>query len=274
MNAQEQYKEKTNEELLKLYKETGSLEVKQEIVMRYIYLVKSIALQMRDIYMSFTQVDDIISEGVIAIMSSIDKFDIEKNVKFETFISKRIKGMIIDLARKQDWVPRSTRKSTRDIEEAVTTLYNKLGYYPSVQEITEYLNITPEKYQETMRKAALFNILSLDMVLAEAQGNEVGVSLPQGEKNEQPESKFLKKELTEVLAEGVGTLKENEQLVISLYYIEELNMRQIADVLEVSEPRVSQIHTNAIKKLRKHMERFNEERESKKNVSRILRSDV
>ncbi len=126
MNTQEQYKDKTNEELLKLYKETGSLEVKQEIVMRYIYLVKSIALQMRDIYMSFSQVDDIISEGVIAIMSSIDKFDMDKNVKFETFISKRIKGMIIDLARKQDWVPRSTRKSTRDIEEAVTTLYNRL----------------------------------------------------------------------------------------------------------------------------------------------------
>ena len=258
METQERYKEKTNEELLKLYKETGSLEIKQEIVMRYIYLVKSIALQMRDIYLSFSQVDDIISEGVIAIMSSIDKFDVDKNVKFETFISKRIKGMIIDLARKQDWVPRSTR----DIEEAVTTLYNKHGYYPSVQEVTEYLNITPEKYQETMRKAALFNILSLDMVLAEAQGNEVGVSLPQGEKNEQPESKYLKKELTEVLAEGVGLLKENEQLVISLYYIDELNMRQIADVLSVSEPRVSQIHTNAIKKLRKHMERFNEEKES------------
>ena len=246
MNTQELYKEKTNEELLKMYKESGSLEIKQEIVMRYIYLVKSIALQMRDIYVSFSQVDDIISEGVIAIMSSLDKFDMDKNVKFETFISKRIKGMIIDLARKQDWVPRSTRKSTRDIEEAVTTLYNRLGYYPSVEEVTKYLNITPEKYQETMRKAALFNVLSLDMVLAEAQGNEIGV----------------KKELTEVLAEGIGTLKENEQLVISLYYIDELNMRQIADVLKVSEPRVSQIHTNAIKKLRKHMERFNEEKES------------
>ena len=254
--------EKTNEELLKMYKESGSLEIKQEIVMRYIYLVKSIALQMRDIYVSFSQVDDIISEGVIAIMSSLDKFDMDKNVKFETFISKRIKGMIIDLARKQDWVPRSTRKSTRDIEEAVTTLYNRLGYYPSVEEVTKYLNITPEKYQETMRKAALFNVLSLDMVLAEAQGNEIGVKMPHGEKNDQPESQFLKKELTEVLAEGIGTLKENEQLVISLYYIDELNMRQIADVLKVSEPRVSQIHTNAIKKLRKHMERFNEEKES------------
>ena len=169
--------------------------------------------------------------------------------------------MIIDLARKQDWVPRSTRKSTRDIEDAVTTLYNKLGYYPSVQEVTEYLEITPEKYHETMRKAALFNILSLDMVLAEAQGSEISVKLPQGEMNEQPENQLLRKELTEELAEGIGSLKENEQLVISLYYIDELNMRQIAEVLQVSEPRVSQIHANAIKKLRKHMEKFNEEKE-------------
>lgn len=256
MGTQEQYKDKSNEELLQLYKETGSLEIKQEIVMRYIYLVKSIALQMRDIYLSFSQVDDIISEGVIAIMSAIDKFDVEKNVKFETFISKRIKGMIIDLARKQDWVPRSTRKNTRDIEDAVTTLYNKLGYYPSIQEVTEYLNITPEKYQDTMRKASLFNILSLDMVLAEAQGNEISMKLPQVETNEQPENQFLKKEITEVLAEGIKKLKENEQLVISLYYIDDLNMRQIADVLQVSEPRVSQIHSNAIKKLRVHMEKF------------------
>ncbi len=269
MSVQEVYKEKTNEELLQLYKETGSLEVKQEIVMRYIYLVKSIALQMRDIYMSFSQVDDIINEGVIAIMSAVDKFDLDKNVKFETYISKRIKGMIVDLARKQDWVPRSTRKSTRDIEDAVTTLYNKHGYYPSVQEVTDYLHITPEKYQETMRKAALFNILSLDMVLAEAQGNELGVKPPQGEISEQPEERFLKRELSEALAEGVGQLKENEQLVISLYYIDELNMRQIAEVLEVSEPRISQIHANAIKKLKKYMEKFNEEKESK-NVSGIL----
>ncbi len=269
MGTQELYNEKSNEELLKLYKETGSLEVKQEIVMRYIHLVKSIALQMRDIYLSFVQVDDIINEGVIAIMSAVDKFDVDKNVKFETYISKRIKGMIIDLARKQDWVPRSTRKNTRDIEEAVTTLYNKLGYYPSVQEVTGYLDITPEKYHETMRKAALFNILSLDMVLAEAQGNEVSAKLSQNDVHEQPEVQLLKKELTEILAEGINALKENEQLVISLYYIDELNMRQIADVLQVSEPRVSQIHANAIKKLRKHMEKFNEERE-RKNVSGVL----
>ncbi|MEZ3435888.1 MAG: FliA/WhiG family RNA polymerase sigma factor [Lachnospiraceae bacterium] len=269
MSTQKLHKDKSNEELLKLYKETNSLEVKQELVMRYIYLVKSIALQMRDIYLSFVQVDDIINEGVIAIMSAIDKFDMDKHVKFETYISKRIKGMIIDLARKQDWVPRSTRKNTRDIEDAVTTLYNKLGYYPSVQEVTDYLDISTEKYHETMRKAALFNILSLDMVLAEAQGNEISTKLDQGEPPSQPEDKFLQKELSEILATGIRGLKDNEQLVVSLYYIDELNMRQIADVMQVSEPRVSQIHSNAIRKLRKYMEKFNEER-GRKGVSGIL----
>ena len=251
------------------YARVKTPDLREKLILEYAPLVKVVAGRL-SMYLGYNvEYEDLVSYGVFGLIDAIDKFDMDKNVKFETFISKRIKGMIIDLARKQDWVPRSTRKSTRDIEEAVTTLYNRLGYYPSVQEVTEYLNITPEKYQETMRKASLFNVLSLDMVLAEAQGNEAGVTLPQGEKNDQPESQFLKKELTEVLAEGIGTLKENEQLVISLYYIDELNMRQIADVLKVSEPRVSQIHTNAIKKLRKHMERFNEEKESR-NVSRVL----
>ena len=166
-------------------------------------------------------------------------------------------------------MPRSTRKNARDIDEAVVMLYNKLGYYPSVQEVSDYLNISTEKYQEAMRKAAMFNILSLDMVLAEAQENKTGVVMPSSEEKEQPENKLLMKEVSQTLAEGIGTLKENEQLVISLYYVDELNMRQIAQVMEVSEPRVSQIHTNAIKKLNKYMQRFNEERE-RRHVSGIL----
>lgn len=261
MNTQTVYKEKSNEELLQEYKQTGALEVKQELVMRYIYLVRNIALQMRDIYMNFAQIDDIVNEGVIAIMSAIDKFDLKKNVKFETYISKRLKGMIIDLARKNDWVPRTTRKNSRDIEDAVTMLYNKLGYYPSIQEVADYLEISVGKYQEAIRKTALFNILSLDMVLAEAQEHGVGAGLPASEEREQPEQKFLQAELSKILADAVRKLKEKEQLVVSLYYVEELNMRQIASILEVSEPRVSQIHSNAMKKLRKYMQKFSEERE-------------
>lgn len=273
MKTQEEYKDKSNEELLRQYSISHKLEIKQELVIRYVYIVKSIALQMRDIYMSFSQIEDIINEGVIVIMNAIEKFEPEKNVKFETYISKRIKGMIIDLARKQDWVPRSARKSARDIEEAVSVLYNKTGRYPSEEEVAAYLEIPLEKYRNTVHKAALFNILSLDMVLAEAQENSGHIQMPKSGEQEQPENRLLEKEAREALAEGIKKLKENEQLVISLYYVEELNMRQIASVMQVSEPRVSQIHSNAIKKLKKYMQKFNEEGD-RKNVSGILQSGV
>lgn len=269
MSIQEDYMEKSNEELLQIYGCTHSLEVKQELVMRYIYVVKSIALQMRDVYISFSQMEDIVNEGVLVIMNAIEKFDMEKQVKFETYISKRIKGMIIDLARKQDWVPRSVRKSARDIEEAVTKLYNEKGEEPSPEDVVEYLGITMEKYQEILRKSSLFNVLSLDMVLAEAQENSTHMQLPISEEEKQPEACLLQQELTGTLAEGIKTLKEKEQLVISLYYVEELNMRQIAQILEVSEPRVSQIHSSGIRKLKKYMQKFNQEGE-KKHVSRVL----
>lgn len=269
MKTRADYTEKSNEELLQMYSRTHSLEIKQELVMRYVYIVKSVALQMRDVYSSFSQIEDIVNEGVIVIMNAIEKFDMDKNVKFETYISKRIKGMIIDLARKQDWVPRSARKNARDIDEAVTALYNKTGMYPTPEEVASYLEISMDKYQDILRKTSLFHILSLDMVLAEAQENSTRAQLPDVGEEKQPEACLLKQELSEVLAEGIKTLKEKEQMVISLYYVEELNMRQIAEALQVSEPRVSQIHSNAIKKLKRHMQKFNQEGE-KKNVSGVL----
>ena len=245
----------TNEELLTEYQKTGGLSLKQELVMRYVYIVRSIAIQMRDVYVSFAQIEDIVNEGVLVIMSALDKFDPEKNVKFETYISKRIKGMVIDMARKQDWIPRSVRKNARDIDEVTTKLYNELGRYPTPEEIASYLNISLEKYQEAQRKTTLYNVLSLDLVLDEGGENKKTVYLPSKDENEQPELKCLKKESGEVLAEGIRKLKENEQLVISMYYVEELNMKQIAEVLSVSEPRVSQIHANAVKKLKTYLQK-------------------
>lgn len=99
------------EALVEEYQRTGQHEIKQELVMRYIHVVRSIALQMRGVYLNFAQVDDMISEGVIALMSAVDKFDPSKNVKFETYVSKRIRGLVIDLARRQDWVSRGVRRS-------------------------------------------------------------------------------------------------------------------------------------------------------------------
>ena len=243
----------TNEEILTEYEKTGGLSLKQELVMRYVYIVRSIAIQMRDVYVSFAQIEDIVNEGVLVIMSALDKFDPEKNVKFETYISKRIKGMVIDMARKQDWIPRSVRKNARDIDEVTTKLYNELGRYPTPEEIAGHLNMSLEKYQEAQRKTTLFNVLSLDLVLDDGGESKKTVYLPSKNENEQPELNCLKKEAGEVLAEGIRSLKENEQMVISLYYVEELNMKQIAEVMSISEPRVSQIHANAVKKLKTYL---------------------
>ena len=243
----------TNEELLTEYQKTGGLSLKQELVMRYVYIVRSIAIQMRDVYVSFAQIEDIVNEGVLVIMSALDKFDPEKNVKFETYISKRIKGMVIDMARKQDWIPRSVRKNARDIDEVTTKLYNELGRYPTPEEVAGHMNMSLEKYQEAQRKTTLFNVLSLDLVLDDGGESKKTVYLPSKNENEQPELNCLKKEAGEILAEGIRSLKENEQLVISLYYVEELNMKQIAVVMSISEPRVSQIHANAVKKLKTYL---------------------
>lgn len=249
-----QFADKSNEALLEQYSKTGYLEIKQELVLRYIYVVKSAAIRMRDVYLGFAQMDDIISEGVITLMNAIDKFDLEKNVKFETYISKRIRGMIIDLARKQDWVPRSTRRRAKTIQEAIEDLTNQNGRQPEEEELAEYLGVTLEKFREINSKINLFSVVSLDMILDGEGDSKQTIAIPSDVMNEQPENFYLEQEFKQILTDGIQMLKEKEQMVISLYYVEELNMKQIAEVMQVSEPRISQIHTNAIRKLKEYIE--------------------
>lgn len=245
--------DQTNEELLALYRQTGRLEVKQEIALRYLYIVKSIAVQMRNVYAGFSQVEDIVNEGVIMLMKAIDKYEADKNAKFETYVSKRIRGMIIDIARKQDWIPRTVRKSYRDIKEAAVAFYSENGREPSADELSELLDMDKEKFRDIMGKANLFSVLSLDMVLEETKEQYRSIQIPSDKKEEQPEEHLMDKEFRRILAAGIRNLKDNEQTVISLYYIEELNMKEIAGIMHVSEPRISQIHAGAIRKLKEYI---------------------
>lgn len=251
-----EWKNQSNEELLLMYSKQPSIEIKQEIVLRYLPMLKSIAIQMRNVYLGFAQLDDIVNEGAIAIMNAVDKYEIEKNVKFETYISKRIRGLVIDMARKQDWVPRSVRKSAKDVEQATVLLHDQLGYMPSANEIAEHLEIDVEKYYEISAKIPLFNILSLDVVLEESMESKKSIQITSSNVHEQPEQYILEEELKAILQQGIASLKEKEQLVLSLYYVEELHMKDIAQVLEVSEPRISQLHANAILKLKNYMQKY------------------
>ncbi|MCI8321962.1 MAG: FliA/WhiG family RNA polymerase sigma factor [Dorea sp.] len=241
------------QELLDAYRSTGDESFKWELVLRYKGLIKKVALQARGIYSHFAQVDDVISEGVLALLSAIDKYDPEKGAKFDTYVSRRIRGMVIDMARKQDWLPRSLRKRTKEIDLAITELYNELNRYPNDTEIADKLGITPEKYQKESTAIALGNVLSLG-AMADMTGTDSGMlEIPAKDTAGQPEAVIQEREFREVLIEGIRTLKQNEQIVLSLYYEKNLHMKEIAQVMEVSAPRVSQIHACAIEKLQKYM---------------------
>lgn len=243
------------DELLSLYKRTGIQEYKWPLVLRYEGLIKSIALQICGVYNGFAQVDDIVNEGIITLMNSVDKFDPEKGARFETYVSKRIRGMIIDLARQQDWLPRSVRKRSREIDQAVSSLSNHLNRFPTDGEIAEYMGLSVEKYREDAAATALCNIVSLEALFERRSEGDTGVSLPAGEE-ESPEASVQQKELREQLGAGIRTLRENEQTVLSLYYERGLNMRNIAQAMDISEPRVSQIHSRAIQKLRVYLDPY------------------
>ena len=247
--------EKTNEELLEMYRAEGSIEVKQALVLRYLYIVKTIANQMRNIYTGSLQMEDIINEGVIAIMKGLDRYDPERDNKFETFISRRIRGMIIDLVRKNDWMPRDFRKQVKAMEEQQAVLGRKLGRLPSDEEVASAMGMDIRKYRKLQRMSVMMNVLSLDMI-TDDEGEHQSIQLSSGDVESQPEKAFLKVESRQILAEAINSLKEKEKMVVSLYYVEELNMGQIAQILEVSEPRISQIHSSAIRKLKAYMSNY------------------
>ncbi|MDE7003091.1 MAG: FliA/WhiG family RNA polymerase sigma factor [Oscillospiraceae bacterium] len=240
-------------DLLALYKQTGDEELKWPLVLRYEGLIKSAALQIRGVYSSFAQVDDIVSEGILTLLSSIDKFDPEKGIKFETYVAKRIRGMVIDLARKQDWLPRNIRQRAKEIDSAVSHLANELGRFPTDQEVAGHLGIPTDKYQKEAARVALSNTLSLEALMdaRDLEGHRFEVSTE--DPTVQPETVLEEQELQETLAQGISELQENEQIVLSLYYEKNLHMKEIAQVMGVSEPRISQIHSRAIQKLRDHM---------------------
>ena len=215
--------------LLDLYKRTGDESLKWPLVLRYEGLIKSAALQIRGVYSSFAQVGDIVNEGILTLLSCID------------------------LARKQDWLPRNVRQRAKEIDQAVSELSNELGRFPSDGEVAQRLGISVEKYQKDAARVALDNTLSLDALMDSRDPEGYRFEVASEDARSQPESALQDQELQQTLAVAIQTLQKNEQIVLSLYYEKNLHMKEIAQVMEVSEPRISQIHARAIQKLRDYM---------------------
>lgn len=244
---------RTNEELFSIYRRTQDKLIKQELTMRYVYIVKTVAFQMRDMYAGTMTQEDIVQEGVIEIMKAIDRYDQQLDNKFETFISRRIRGMVIDLVRKNDWMPRNYHKDRKSIDQAREELTRSLGHAPTDEELAEHLQVDIRKVQKVQRMETMTNVLSLDMTYEENE--DALLQVASDKVSEQPEKSFFKGETVAELARAIDQLKDQEKLVISLYYVEELSMVQIADVMAVSQPRVSQLHASAIRKLKAMMQK-------------------
>ncbi|MDR2670506.1 MAG: FliA/WhiG family RNA polymerase sigma factor [Oscillospiraceae bacterium] len=238
------------QELWRNFVETRSLEARNELVMHYVHLVKSIVCRMVPTYRKHVDFDDLMSCGVLGLMDAIDKFDIHKEVKFETYASLRIKGEIIDQIRKQDWAPISLRQKIKRIEEGYHELEGRLGRSASEKEVAEFVNMDVESVKRTLDESHTFNLVCLDEILVDRiKSEEMMVS-----NEETPEEHIEADELKEILGRYIDNLPEKERLVVTLYYFEELTLKEIGLVLGVSESRVSQIHSKALMGLRGKMQ--------------------
>lgn len=238
-----------NEELMRLYKETGDNDLKWALALRFQDQIRRIALRTCGAYMGVNQLEDVIHEGILTLLSAVDRFDPEKGVKLETYVAKRLRGMLIDLCRKQDWLPRQLRQKSSRVNRAMEELSVELGRMPTSQEVADHLGISLEEYEKTLSETAGANLISFEMLL-DSYGSVSGRRLVQNTYEDPPEQFCEEKELRATLVDGIKALRPNEQLVLSLYYEKELTMKEIAQVMGVSPPRVSQIHSHAIERLR------------------------
>ncbi len=236
----------TNDELWQIYSKTKDKQVRKKLIEKYIGLVKIVAGRMYNYYGSKIEYDDLVSFGVLGLIDSIERFDVDRNIKFETYAQIRIKGAIVDNIRKLDWIPRSLRKKSKEIQNEMLKLENKLGRTPSNAELAEHLNIPLKELEETLANTVNFNVTSLEDLLAN-KGEHI---LDDGKDIDMPEEVFEKKELKEILGAIIDSLPTNQKTVISLYYYEELTYKEISKIMELSESRISQIHSKAILNIR------------------------
>ena len=244
--------QKTEEELWSDYKKTRDPAIRELFIKQYAPLVKYVAGKVAVGMPSNVEFDDLVGFGVFGLLDAIDKFDPDKNVKFKTYAVTRIRGSIFDELRSIDWVPRSVRQKTREIEEAIVRLESKLGRTASDTEIAGSLGITENDFQQTLFKISGTSIMSLNDVWYSGDDSErisIGDSI-ESPSSLNPDVIVEREEIKRVIVEAINELPEKEKMVLVLYYYEDLTLKEIGQVLNVTESRVSQLHTKANLRLR------------------------
>lgn len=236
-------------EIWNQYVKTHNAQLKDRLTEHYVHLVKLVAGRLGIYLNQYIDLDDLVGYGVLGLIDAIDKFDPSKNVKFETYASLRIRGAILDAIRKLDWIPRTLRKKQKDIDKIYIELESKLGRTPVDQEVADALHISLDEYNTLLKEVNVSTLISIDENVYQFESVK--------DHNAQiPERCIEEKEMKDTLSKLIDELPEREKKVIFLYYYEELTLKEISRVLEVSESRVSQLHTKAVSRLRANMSKY------------------
>jgi RNA polymerase sigma factor for flagellar operon FliA len=240
-------------ELWRRCKEEDDERARERLVVAYSPLVKYVAGRMAAGLPSHVDEGDLISYGLIGLIGAIERYDLDREIKFETYAVSRIKGAIIDELRSLDWVPRSVRAKARDVERAHSELENRLQRSPSEEEMAVKLGVEVDEFRNTLLEIANSSVLALDdlWTIADAEGGQVSLlDTIRDPRAVDPQEEIDTVELKDRLADAIESLPDRERLVIALYYYENLTLREIGEVLGVTESRVSQLHTKAVLGLR------------------------
>lgn len=226
-------------------------DLREKLILEYAPLVKVVAGRL-SMYLGYNvEYEDLVSYGVFGLIDAIDKFDRNKEVKFETYASLRIRGAILDQIRKMDWIPRTIRQRQKQIDTAMKELEQRNGRPPTDAEIAKYMGISEDEFMDWQNQVKADNIISLNEYVE--QGNDISSEKSISSGFDTPEGVIEKSELKKVLEESLEVLTDKEKKVILLYYYEELTLKEISRVLEVSESRISQLHTKALQKMKTKM---------------------
>lgn len=233
------------------YAKSKSPDIREKLILEYAPLVKLVAGRL-SMYLGYNvEYDDLVSYGIFGLIDAIDKFDNMKEVKFETYASLRIRGAILDQIRKMDWIPRTIRQKQKKIDAAMKEIELNTGRAATDEEIAESLGISEDDYQGWQSQMKITGVVSLNEFME--SGSEIPAEQSNQHRFDSPEEVVEKEELKKVLAQALELLTEKEKKVILLYYYEDLTLKEISNVLEVSESRISQLHTRALQKMKSKM---------------------
>lgn len=231
------------------YRRLGSNDLREKLIIEYAPLVKLVAGRL-SMYLGYNvEYEDLCSYGIFGLIDAIDKYDSRKEVKFETYASLRIRGEILDQIRKMDWIPRTVRQRQRQIDQAVKEIESKEGRSATDEEIAQNLGISDDEYSDWQSQMKVTGVVSLNeyMEMGTDISNDKGGA---SHHFDAPEKVAEREELKEMLVKSLEKLTEKERKVVVLYYYEDLTLKEISNLLEVSESRVSQLHTKALNKMK------------------------